>query len=225
MPCAGSASCHKGPVPQVAVDTLRASSSDPAAQCAVIERGQMFAGPQLQAFGDVVTTWPVPVQAHVATVASGAHSAVLVVPKAVMQDAVSMIEEHQMRRIVDECCRVSTLRHLSPSQLTQLAQYCTVRAHGPRGYFLHEYSVFPSLHKHRRVNVKCAVYVSYVNWKVLLQLRIQGSATATVSDTVKDTYNIDPYPCRSKRYRRSTSCSVSSTTSRTCTSFWKVRSS
>ena len=58
--------------------------------------------------------------------AQGPFAAVLVIPEAAMSAAVRMMDDCHTRRIIDECCRFSALRHLTVTQLARLAQFCTV---------------------------------------------------------------------------------------------------
>ena len=112
--------------PEACAELLRLRADpDVVRQTATLSAGQMFAGPNLAAWSDSKTAWPAPVQAQVAVAANGPFAAVLVVPKAAMLAAVKLMEEHVITRIVNACCRLPALQHLTTGQLARLAQFCT----------------------------------------------------------------------------------------------------
>jgi hypothetical protein len=98
-----------------------------AGESSVLLAVQMFSGPQLQGWCEPARGWPPPAPAHVAMCAHTPHSCVLVIPKAAILEAARIVEESCVRRVMDQLCTVSALRHLSMTQLAHLARYSKVQ--------------------------------------------------------------------------------------------------
>ena len=96
-------------------------------RCDTCKHVQMFTGPKLQAWSDLVPAWPVPIQAHTAFAVDCPHCCVICLPPAAVQDAVRMMEQAHLQRVMDACCQVSSFRHMTMLQISAFAQCCLVR--------------------------------------------------------------------------------------------------
>jgi hypothetical protein len=75
----------------------------------------------------MLALWPSPVRSHVACPFDCPFAAVLVLPKAAMQEALKAMEQQHIRRVIDACCRIPALRHMETMSIAEMAPYCRVR--------------------------------------------------------------------------------------------------
>lgn len=90
-------------------------------------RTQMFTGPKLKGWSNMITLWPLPVQAHVARAFECPYATVLVLPKQALLEAMQAAEQAHVQRMIDACCRVPTFRHMPLSGIAGMARHCRVR--------------------------------------------------------------------------------------------------
>jgi hypothetical protein len=75
----------------------------------------------------MLAMWPSPVRAHVARPYDRNFAAVLVVPKAAMQQGLQAMEQEHIRRVMDACCKMPALRHMAMTSIAEMAPHSRVR--------------------------------------------------------------------------------------------------
>jgi len=96
------------------------ASAESSMHIAVRTAGQVFAGAKAWT-GRVTEGWELPVQAAAALAVPNEIACVLVVPQAVILEAVRCMERTQIVSLVDQFCRASSLRHVGVSELVRMA--------------------------------------------------------------------------------------------------------
>ena len=87
---------------------------------------QVFEGSAVHVVSERLPVWEAPLQVHAALAAPNTVACVLLLPHALIREAVQTMERMQTISIMNKCCRVSSFRHISVSELARLAKYATV---------------------------------------------------------------------------------------------------